>query len=54
MELLLKAAFEELIDESTTNERKEELIKASLEYCKKDTLVMVGLVQWLFKVVDEN
>ncbi|PIU01078.1 MAG: hypothetical protein COT74_00815 [Bdellovibrionales bacterium CG10_big_fil_rev_8_21_14_0_10_45_34] len=41
-------AFEEIISCDTLSERKEELILASLEYCKKDTLVMVELVQWLF------
>lgn len=40
-------AFEELIDENTKLERKNELIKASMDYCKKDTLVMVELVKWL-------
>jgi len=47
-------AFEELIDDSTSRDRKEELIRASIEYCKKDTLVMGELVKWLFKVGNEN
>lgn len=42
-------AFEELIHDKTSEDRKNELIKASLEYCKKDTLVMVELVKWLYK-----
>ncbi|MEZ4704706.1 MAG: DUF2779 domain-containing protein [Bdellovibrionota bacterium] len=41
-------AFEEIIADSTAPERKQELISASLEYCKKDTQVMVDLVKWLF------
>lgn len=47
-------AFEELIDKSTSRERRDELIHASLDYCKKDTLVMVELVKWLFKANNEN
>lgn len=47
-------AFEELIDKSTSLERRDELIQASLDYCKKDTLVMVDLVKWLIKVSNEN
>lgn len=43
-------AFEELIDVKTLPARKSELIKASIEYCKKDTLVMVDLVKWMMKV----
>jgi hypothetical protein len=42
-------AFEELISDDTPRHRKAELINASLEYCKKDTLVMVELVKWLFQ-----
>lgn len=45
-------AFEELISEQTTTQRKSELIQASLEYCKKDTLVMVELVKWLYSQAD--
>ncbi len=41
-------AYEEIINPLTSLARKEELIKASLEYCKKDTQVMVDLVKWLF------
>ncbi len=40
-------AFDELINDETPLDRKNELIQASLEYCKKDTLVMVELVKWL-------
>ncbi len=42
-------AYEEIINSKTTSERKNELLKASLEYCKKDTWVMVELVKWLFE-----
>lgn len=45
-------AFEELINDNTPKERKDELIAASLEYCKKDTLVMVELVKWLCRQAD--
>lgn len=41
-------AFDELIAPSTTRQRKEQLRIAMLEYCKKDTLVMVELVKWLY------
>jgi len=40
-------AFEELISPTITHERKKELECAMLEYCKKDTQVMVELVKWL-------
>ncbi len=40
-------AFDELTNDKTPQDRKNELIQASLEYCKKDTLVMVELVKWL-------
>lgn len=40
-------AFEEIINPDTEQSRREYLIQASLEYCKKDTLVMVELVKWL-------
>ena len=42
-------AFEELISPSTPPDRKFLLKKAMIEYCKKDTLVMVELVKWLLK-----
>ena len=45
-------AFEEIISEQITPQRKSELIQASLEYCKKDTLVMVELVKWLYSQTD--
>jgi hypothetical protein len=41
-------AFEELISSSTSASRKLILQDAMMEYCKKDTLVMVELVTWLF------
>lgn len=40
-------AFEEIINPDTPVTRKNDLIKASLEYCLKDTLVMVELVKWM-------
>ncbi len=40
-------AFTELIDQKTSPPRKEELRKAMLDYCQKDTLAMVEAVQWL-------
>lgn len=44
-------AFEELINPLTAAERKETLRVAMLEYCKKDTQVMVGLVEWMLSVI---
>lgn len=41
-------AFEEIISPSTLKERRDELCRGLLEYCEKDTLVMVELVKWLF------
>ncbi len=40
-------AYEEIINPETDHSRREQLIEASIEYCKKDTLVMVELVKWL-------
>lgn len=42
-------AFAEVIDSKTNLKRKEELRQALLDYCKKDTLVMVELVKWLYQ-----
>lgn len=42
-------AFEEIINSKTLDDRKNQLIQASYEYCKKDTLVMVELVKWLYE-----
>ena len=47
-------AFEEIIDPKTNQIRKKELTLGILEYCKKDTLVMVELVRWLFKQVNTS
>lgn len=44
-------AFEEIINENTDPSRREQLIEASFEYCRKDTLVMVELVKWLMEIV---
>jgi len=41
-------AFEELISPNTPLLRKNRIKDALLEYCKKDTLVMVELVKWLY------
>ncbi len=40
-------AFEELIARETKTDRKRELREAMLDYCKKDTFVMVKLIHWL-------
>ncbi len=42
-------AFEELISLNTSTDRKLILKNALVEYCKKDTFVMVELVKWLYK-----
>jgi hypothetical protein len=42
-------AFEELISENISAEKKKVLRKAMLEYCCKDTLEMVEIVKWLFQ-----
>jgi hypothetical protein len=42
-------AFEEIISKETPEARKTQLISALIEYCKKDTLVMVELVKWLYQ-----
>lgn len=47
-------AFDEIIDLKTNQIRKKELTLGILEYCKKDTLVMVELVKWLFKQVNTS
>ena len=41
-------AFAEIISDGVSPDRKSELVNASLEYCGKDTLVMVHLVKFLF------
>ena len=41
-------AFEELISPNTPSDKKVVLKNAMIEYCKKDTLVMVELVKWLY------
>ncbi len=40
-------AFEEMISPATAKDRKMILKQALLDYCKKDTFVMVELVRWL-------
>lgn len=44
-------AFEEIISTKTPISRKNELTDALIEYCKKDTLVMVELVKWLYNIL---
>lgn len=44
-------AFEELISLNTSANRKIILTKTMLEYCRKDTIVMVELVKWLYNQV---
>jgi hypothetical protein len=44
-------AFEEIISSQTAPARKAQLKTALIEYCKKDTFVMVELVRWLYKSV---
>lgn len=41
-------AFEKLISPTTPTHEKLTLKRAMIEYCKKDTLVMVELVKWLY------
>lgn len=40
-------AWEEMINAQTSASRKDELKQGILEYCKKDTFVMVELVKWM-------
>ncbi len=47
-------AFVELIDVKTPSERKVELKREMLAYCKKDTEVMVQLVDWLVSLAKEK
>ncbi len=42
-------AFAEMIADKTSAERKQVLRDGLLEYCKKDTLVMVELVRWMMR-----
>jgi len=41
-------AFEEMISPGISADKKSLIEKALLDYCNKDTLVMVDLVKWLF------
>lgn len=41
-------AFLQVINPLTAELTRKQLIKAMLEYCEKDTAVMVDLVEWLF------
>ncbi len=40
-------AFTELINETTSEPRRQELTRAMLDYCRQDTLAMVEAVNWL-------
>lgn len=42
-------AYAEIISAKTSSERKQVLRDGLLEYCKKDTMVMVELVRWLLQ-----
>jgi uncharacterized protein DUF2779 len=42
-------AFVELISPNTLEDRKLVLKTAMIEYCEKDTFVMVELVKWLYQ-----
>lgn len=44
-------SFKRMISVHTTQEEKSHLRTSLLEYCKKDTLVMVGLVRWLYRQI---
>ncbi len=43
-------AYEELISDKSSIMRKAELKAALLQYCEKDTAVMVELVKWLYRL----
>jgi hypothetical protein len=47
-------AFEELISSNTASDRKEIIRNAMIDYCKKDTLVMVKLVKWLYSKIKSD
>lgn len=42
-------AYEEMIDDHISIDRKNDLQRSMLDYCRKDTMVMVELVKWLFR-----
>lgn len=42
-------AFEELCSPKITPERRQKLTDALLEYCEKDTMVMVDLTRWMMQ-----
>jgi hypothetical protein len=47
-------AFEELIADGTSAARKAGLRQAMLDYCRKDTIAMVNLVEWLRQAEDHE
>jgi hypothetical protein len=49
-----QVGFMELIDPGTAPERRAQLRQAMIEYCRKDTAAMVGLVEWLWGAAKET
>lgn len=47
-------AFIELTNSKTPEAKKAQIKHNMLEYCKKDTLVMVDLVKWMFKEIGSS
>lgn len=47
-----QVAFDELISGVSNPKRKVDLRQAMLDYCRKDTIAMVNLVEWLFQSSD--
>jgi hypothetical protein len=44
-----QSVYLEMIAASTSPSQKKKLRQCLIEYCTKDTMGMVGLVDWLFK-----
>jgi len=42
-----------MIDPATEATKKEKLRQALIQYCTKDTMGMVQLVDWLFECADD-
>lgn len=49
-----QTAFEELIADGATDVRRSELRHAMLDYCRKDTIAMANLVEWLRGAVGKS
>jgi hypothetical protein len=43
---IAQIAYRKAIDPKISNDRKEQLIKSLLDYCKRDTYSMVRLAKW--------